>query len=263
MYLRPKFSIMFLPISKNIQQAVRRLEMRKYRRQEGQFIAEGNKLVEDNLRAMKCRRLVAEEAWWAAHPEAEQWAEVCHRVTADEMQRTSLLTSPQEVLGVFDIPRYTLRPEALKDRLTLVLDDVQDPGNVGTIIRLADWFGLTDIVCSPATADCFAPKVVQASMGAIARVRVHYTELAPFLEAMQGTAVYGTYLEGENIYQTTLSPTGLILMGNEGRGISPALARYVTRRLNIPSFATGPASESLNVGVATAIIASEFQRRTL
>jgi TrmH family RNA methyltransferase len=254
---------MFLPISKSIQQAVRRLEMRKFRRSEGLFIAEGNKLVEDNLRSLKCQRLLAVDSWWAAHPEAEQWAEVCHRVTPDEMQRTSLVTTPQEVMGVFHLPHHELQPALLCDRLTLVLDDVQDPGNVGTIIRLADWFGITDIVCSTGTADCFAPKVVQASMGAIARVRVHYTTLLPFLQSMAGTPVYGTYLEGENIYSSTLTPAGLIVMGNEGRGISPELAPYVTRRLNIPSFAAGEASESLNVGVATAIIASEFKRRSL
>ncbi len=252
---------MFTPLSKNVIQTVRRLEMRKFRRQDGLFIAEGNKLVEDNLSSMKCRRLIAVEAWWQAHPEAEQWAEVCHCVTPDELQRASLLATPQEVMGIFATPRYELQPQALRQRLTLVLDDVQDPGNVGTIIRLADWFGITDVVCSPATADCFAPKVVQASMGAIARVRVHYTPLLPFLESMAGTPVYGTYLEGENIYQSTLTPAGLIVMGNEGKGISPELAPLITRRLNIPSFAVGPASESLNVGVATAIIASEFKRR--
>jgi TrmH family RNA methyltransferase len=236
--------------------------MRKFRRQEGLFIAEGNKLVEDNLQALKCRRLLALASWWEAHPEAERWADVCHTLTADEMQRTSLQTSPQEVLGVFDIPRYELHADELRTSLTLALDDVQDPGNVGTIIRLADWFGITDIVCSTGTADCFAPKVVQASMGAIARVRVHYTNLAEWLRALGDTPIYGTYLEGENIYRSQLTPTGVIVMGNEGRGISPTLTPLITRRLNIPSFACGEASESLNVGVATAIIASEFRRRS-
>lgn len=249
-------------ITKAVVRAVRALDERRARREAGLFIAEGNKLVEDNLPVMRCHTLIATEAWWATHPEATRCAEVAYVVTPDEMRRVSLQQAPQEVMGTFRIPDHALRPDFLRPRLTVVLDDVQDPGNVGTIIRLCDWFGISDIVCSPATADCYNPKVVQATMGAIARVRVHYAPLDGFLRAMTGTPVYGTYLDGDDIYATPLTPHGLILMGNEGRGISPALAPFVTRRLTIPSFARGRASESLNVGVATAIVASEFRRRT-
>ena len=142
---------------------------------------------------------------------------------------------------------------------------MQNPGNVGTIIRLADWFGIRDILCSEGTADCFNPKVVQATMGAILRVRVHYTPLAPLLAeaAAGGIPVYGTFLEGENIYTEELSPTGIVVMGNEGRGVTEAVARSVTRKLFIPPWPAGRrGSESLNVAMATGIVCAEFRRQT-
>ncbi len=163
-----------------------------------------------------------------------------------------------------EIPRYELETETLKGRLTLALDDVQNPGNLGTIIRLADWFGITDIVCSPGSADCFNPKVVQATMGAVIRVRVHYTALAACLAAAAAREipVYGTFLEGENIYGTELTPEGIVVMGNEGRGVTEPVARAVTRKLFIPPWpADRRGSESLNVAVATGIICAEFRRR--
>ena len=142
---------------------------------------------------------------------------------------------------------------------------MQNPGNLGTIIRLADWFGITDIICSPGSADCFNPKVVQATMGAILRVRIHYTELAACLSAaaVQGLPVYGTFLEGENIYGSELTPEGIVVMGNEGRGVTEAVARTVTRKLFIPPWPAGRrGAESLNVAMATGIVCSEFRRRT-
>lgn len=252
-----------LALSKNTIHAIRQLEMRKFRRQESMFIAEGNKLVEDNLAAMKCRKLVATAAWWETHPEAAVQAEECYTVTAAEMQRVSLLQSPQEVLGTFAIPAHRLENEKLRHGLSVVLDGIQDPGNLGTIIRLCDWFGISDIICSPTTADCYNPKVVQATMGAIARVRVHYTPIVPLLKSLDGMPVYGTYLEGDNIYETELTAHGLIVMGNEGQGISDEAGSCITRKLTIPTFASGHGSESLNVGIATAIVASEFRRRSI
>ncbi len=136
---------------------------------------------------------------------------------------------------------------------------------MGTIVRLADWFGITDIVCSENSADCFNPKVVQATMGAILRVRVHYTNLPQFLSeaAKRGTEIYGTFLEGENLYDTPLTPTGIIVMGNEGRGVTEATARTVTRKLFIPPYpADRRGSESLNVAMATGVVCAEFRRRT-
>ena len=145
----------------------------------------------------------------------------------------------------------------------LALDDVQDPGNLGTIIRIADWFGIHHIICSTGTADAFSPKVVQATMGAIARVKIHYTDLPSYLSTLpKGTPVYGTFLEGDDIYTLPLSDHGIIVMGNEGNGISPATAKAVTDKLFIPNWPEGAkTSESLNVAVATAITCSEFRRR--
>lgn len=248
--------------SKSVIKEVRALEQRKYRREQGLFIAESDKLVLDNLGVMRCRSLFATPEWWQAHPRAAAQARECYE--ADTLDSISLLRHPQNVMGVFEIPFYPLKPEDLTAGLVLCLDTVQDPGNLGTIIRLCDWFGIRDIVCSRETADCYAPKVVQATMGAIARVRVHYTDLSAFLTRMRelGVPVYGTYLEGENIYTAGLSPNGVLIMGNEGNGISPGLSPLITQKLNIPSYPAGiPTSESLNVGIAAAVAVAEFRRR--
>lgn len=255
------------PISKNIIKQIRSLELRKFRRQEREFVAEGNKLVSDNLNAMQCHRLVATQDWWAAHPEAISKAEECYSITPQEMEKLSLMQSPQEVLATFRLPERVLTEEikeSLRQELVVALDAVQDPGNVGTIIRLCDWFGIHSIICSPATADCYAPKVVQATMGAIARVKVYYTELPSFLTEMReaGVPVYGTFLEGTNIYDTQLTTHGIIVMGNEGRGISDEVRSLVSDKLFIPPYPIDAhTSESLNVGIATAITVSEFRRR--
>ena len=153
--------------------------------------------------------------------------------------------------------------EAAAKNLVLALDDVQDPGNLGTIMRIADWFGIKDIFCSKATADIFNPKAVQATMGAVARVKIHYTDLAKELSALPSSIpVYGTFLEGDIIYDTQLSANGVIIMGNEGNGISKEVGKTVSRKLYIPNWPAGAAtSESLNVAIATAIVCSEFRRR--
>lgn len=252
-------------ISKNTIKQIRSLEQRKFRKAEGKFVAEGNKLVEDNLSSMKCHRLVATPEWWQSHQYVRSIAEECIEVTREEMERTSLMQTPQDVLAVFYIPdssEITPNPSSL----IIALDSIQDPGNLGTIIRLCDWFGIKDIVCSTTTADCYSPKVVQATMGAIARVRVHYLDLPAYLREARanGVNVYGTFLEGTNIYQTELSENGIIVMGNEGNGISTEVAEIVSHKLNIPSFpANSETSESLNVGIATAITVAEFRRRVL
>jgi TrmH family RNA methyltransferase len=147
--------------------------------------------------------------------------------------------------------------------LILTLDDVQDPGNLGTIIRIADWFGITDIFCSEHSADAFNSKTVQATMGALSRVRVHTVNLQDLLKFCSGKLpVYGTFMNGENIYDKKLTPNGIIVMGNEGNGISPEIEKLVTDRMLIPNFPAGQAtSESLNVGVATALVCGEFRRR--
>ena len=186
------------------------------------------------------------------------------RIAPREMERISLLKTPSDILAVVEMPDYGSTETFLPEDWVLALDDVQDPGNMGTIIRLADWFGIRDIFCSEATVDCFNPKVVQATMGAIARVRVHYVPLPKFLQRMSsdGIPVYGTFLEGDNIYDTELPATGVLVMGNEGQGISTAVGQQTTRKLYIPSYpADAKTSESLNVAVATAVATAEIRRR--
>jgi TrmH family RNA methyltransferase len=165
-------------------------------------------------------------------------------------------------LAVVELPKSRLASVKPDKNLVLALDRVQNPGNLGTIIRLADWFGISDIVCSEDSADCFNPKVVQATMGAILRVKVHYTNLAEWLKNQHNTKIYGTFLEGENIYSAKLDKSGVIVMGNEGQGISAEVAETVSHKLLIPPYpADRCGSESLNVAVATAVICSEFRRR--
>lgn len=240
-------------------QLVRSLADKRSRDEMGLFVAEGEKLIEEiRSSSLRIRRIFALDG-------VLQGADV-ERATAKEMERLSHLKTPSSCIALVEIPRYALKTENLTGRLTLALDDVQNPGNMGTIIRLADWFGISDIVCSLSTADCFNPKVIQATMGAILRVRVHYTDLTHFLEEMQraGEPIYGTLLDGENIYKCDLSPHGVVVMGNEGRGIRPATERFIDHRLLIPPYpASRHGSESLNVAVATAVACAEFRRRVL
>ena len=238
-------------------QLVRALADKRGRAEHGLFVAEGAKLIGE-LRAshLRVRRIYALEGVFDG-PGVET-------VSPREMERLSLLKTPSNSLATVEIPRYRLDAERLGDRLALALDEVQNPGNLGTIIRLADWFGIGEIVCSPGSADCFNPKVVQATMGAILRVRVHYCDLEAYLAAERaaGTPIYGTFLEGDDIYRTQLSPTGIVLMGNEGRGVTPACAAQVTRKLFIPPYPVDRrSSESLNVAMATGIVCAEFRRR--
>lgn len=235
-------------------QSIKALADKRGRVEQGAFIAEGEKLVaEIRTSHLSVRKIYTTKPLWA---EAEVIAE-------RDMERISQLKSPNSTLAVVDIPEYELSAVDAAHKLVLALDRVQNPGNLGTIIRLADWFGITDIVCSADCADAFNPKVIQATMGAIIRVRVHYTELPEWLAEQKGRGVniYGTFLDGDNIYHTDKSQNGIIVMGNEGQGISPQCERSVTHRLYIPPYpADRCGSESLNVAIATAITCSEFRR---
>ena len=249
-------------LSKNDIKNIKSLEHKKFRDEKGLFIAEGHKLVGELLSKFKCVLLIATKEWLGSHNSIT--AERIETVTPDELKRASLLRSPQDVLAVFSIPESsTSLSSAAAHSLVLALDDVQDPGNLGTITRVADWFGIKDIFCSKGTADIFNPKAVQATMGAIARVRIHYTDLVKEISTMATSIpVYGTFLDGETIYDSVLSGNGVIIMGNEGNGISAEVEKNVTRRLYIPNWPAGAAtSESLNVAIATAIVCSEFRRR--
>ena len=251
-------------LSKNDIKNIKSLEHKKFRTEKGLFIAEGHKTVLELTGKFSCTLLAATQDWLDCHRNIP--AERIESVTTDELKRASLLQSPQDVLAVFRIPKSEIKmSDTAQNNLVLALDDVQDPGNLGTIIRLADWFGIKDVFCSKGTADIYNPKAVQATMGALARVRVHYTDLKQSIKELpESVPVYGTFLDGEIIYDTKLSANGVIIMGNEGNGITPEIKQTVTNKLYIPNWPKGaPTSESLNVAIATAIVCSEFRRRKL
>lgn len=240
---------------------VRSLQQKKNRDAEGVFVAEGWKCVNDLREAFELVLLVTPD-----------------NATPTEIEQMSNLRTPQGVIGVFRRRGEKARgeeargeeargEEARGEELVVALDGVQDPGNLGTIIRTCDWFGVRDIVCSHDTADCYNPKVVQATMGALARVRVRYLDLRQHLQELREKEIplYGTLLEGENMYNDGAIPNkakGLIIMGNEGNGISPEIREMITHPIRIPSYpAEADTSESLNVGIATAIVLAEFRRQ--
>ena len=233
---------------------VRSLQQKKHRDAEGVFVAEGAKCVEELRSAFELLLMVTPD-----------------NASEMEIAQMSNLRTPQGVIGVFHKreaigDRREARGERREAGIYLALDGVQDPGNLGTIIRTCDWFGVHDIYCSKDTADCYNPKVVQATMGALARVRVHYIDLAMWLQEVReaGVNVYGTLLEGGNMYEKGAivdKSTGVIIMGNEGNGISPEVRQLITHPIRIPSYpADAETSESLNVGIATAIVLAEFRR---
>lgn len=248
-------------IPKNKIKLINNLSQKKFRDKTGFFVAEGTKLVFDLAQAFCCSLLVATVDWLNEHPYFKTNEII--EVKAEEFTKISNQKTPQGVLAVFEKPVYNWNTQELRNKLSLALDDVQDPGNLGTIIRIADWFGISDIFCSEHSADAFNPKTVQASMGSLARVRVHVVNLAEFLQKCQSElSIYGTFMNGENIYSKTLTQQGIIIMGNEGNGISAEIEKLVTERLLIPSYPLGNSTaESLNVSVATALVCAEFRRR--
>ena len=251
----------FYMISKAQQKLIRSMEQKKYRQREGLFVAEGPKVVGDLLQAGFDSVMLFKEQGVMTWLEQEGHHSVIP-CSSEELRRVSFLQHPQGALAVFRLPQeemLNIKPS----KIILALDGVQDPGNLGTIIRIADWFGIETVYCSTDTADAWSPKVVQASMGSIARVHIIYTDLIALTEEAQAAdiPVYGTLLDGEDIYTQPLTQSGIIVMGNEGKGISPALRERITHRLLIPDFLQGQTADSLNVAIATAITCSEFRRR--
>jgi TrmH family RNA methyltransferase len=247
-------------LSKNTIKFINSLRVKRYRNESGYFIAEGERLVDDIIGStMQVKTLYHTSSW--GKREADRFENVL--VSVDEMKKISGLTSPSNVLALVSIPEYDIAETNLTDSIALALDGVQDPGNLGTIIRLADWFGIDSILCSSDTTDAFSPKVIQSCMGAISRVKIIYGDLPKILNEYTGLIpVYGTFMEGRNIYDEELTSKGIIVMGNEGNGIGPDVERLISRKIHIPSFANDRATvESLNVAMATAIICSEFRRR--
>lgn len=249
-------------LSKNKIKYIHSLELKKNRKEEGVFVAEGHKTVGDLLGHFTCRLLLGTTDWFKRNESVA--ADEIIEVTNDELTKASFLKTPQEVLAVFVQPQYPIDTKVVKNSLCLALDDVQDPGNLGTIIRLADWFGIEHIFCSSGTVDAFNPKTVQATMGAIARVKLHYCFIPELIAGLNDIPVYGTFLDGENIYSQKLSQTGLIVMGNEGNGISHEVEALINRKLYIPNYPQErETSESLNVAIATAVVCAEFRRQAL
>ena len=257
-------------LSKNKIKYIRSLEHKKYRVATSSFVAEGYKVVADLIPAFRCKCLVATSEWFENNDSVLASLHATNTeiisVTDEELRKVSFQETPQQVLAIFQQPQWSVDIcHVAKHSLCLALDDVQNPGNLGTIIRLADWFGIEHVFCSRNSADIYNPKTIQATMGAIARVQVHYVDLPSVLATIDSsTPIYGTSLHGENIYTKPLTPHGLIIMGNEGKGVSDAVNAFVNEQLYIPNYPQGrPTSESLNVAIATAIVCAEFRRRCM
>lgn len=247
-------------LSHNKIKYIKSLKEKKFRSQYKCFVAEGEKLVFDLMETCKCQIIAALPDILSSHKEIV--AEEIIVASEVELSRATSLKTAPSVIAVFYQPQSVINQQSFNTSLSLILDGIQDPGNVGTIVRIADWFGIHNVFCSYDCADVFNPKTVQATMGSIARVRVIYTDIIALITKSNYLPVYGTFLGGKNIYEESLSKNGLIVMGNEGKGISSEVEKLVTDRLFIPNFPTdSKSSESLNVAVATAITCSEFKRR--
>ena len=243
-------------ISKAQIKLIRSLQLKKFRDELGLFVAEGDKCIEELRKGFELVNLYR----------------AGENATATEIEQMSGLKTPQGSIAMFRKPAVGYGERTIGNDLTLLLDGIQDPGNLGTIIRTCDWFGVKEIICSPDTVDCFNPKVVQATMGALVRVRLVYRDLVPLIEAERyaGTKIFGTLLDGDNMYnilQSSINRTSsivqssIIVMGNEGNGISKEVRTYITHPLRIPCYPEGAeTSESLNVAIATAIVLAEFRR---
>ena len=239
-------------LSNNQIKLVRSLRQKKYRIEHGLFIAEGMKLVNELIQSdFELENLFCTEDYERVSENSK-----CQHVTEKELSRISNLSTPNKVLGLFKIPENRTIPG---EGLIVVLDGINDPGNLGTIIRLCDWFGVAHLVCSSNTVDCYNPKVVQATMGSLARIPISYTDLESYLNAT-ATPVFGAVMDGENLYKTTLSQNAILVLGSEANGISEPIEHLLTHRLTIPRYDSSVLTESLNVATATAILLNEFRR---
>jgi TrmH family RNA methyltransferase len=242
----------YILISKSQIKLITGLQQKKYRDKYGLFVAEGPKVIEELLRAgLNLHLLFAVET-------LDSFPVTAEIISSKELQKISFLKTPNKALAVFKIPETEKNN---KPGLTVALDAVRDPGNLGTIIRLCDWFGVKQLVCSEDTADCYNPKVIQATMGSIGRVQVRYTDLESFLQKST-LPVYGSAMNGVSVYHESLPKEAILVMGNEANGMSDATERHLDYRIAIPRFGDIQATESLNVATATAILLSEFRRAT-
>jgi RNA methyltransferase, TrmH family len=239
-------------VSKNQIKLITSLVQKKYRKEHRLFIAEGVKVIEELLQSdFKLHHLYQTKPIFKSVLDEKKTL-----ISTIELNKITALTEANDCLAIFEIPQ----PKKIETTgLIVALDDIRDPGNLGTIIRLCDWFGIKQLICSEQTVDVFNPKVVQATMGSIGRVNITYTNLETFLKKYSGN-IYGTFMHGENIYQTKLAKEGIIILGNEANGISNDIRTKITHEITIPRFGNVQLTESLNVATATAIVLSEFKR---
>src|SRR6185312_4274818 len=244
-------------ISKAQIKLIKSLGLKKNREQMHLFVAEGKKIVDELLQstAIEVVHVYGSGNYFGNKPFTQ--------VTEVEMKQMSTLTTPPNIMALCRIPTETYTMPDMQQELALVLDDIRDPGNLGSIIRIADWFGIKHIFCTPECVDAYNPKVVQASMGSIARVQLDYKNLRAILQecAEKKIPVYGAKLDGTSILKEHLSTNGLLIIGNESNGISPELGKYITNAIKIPSYQGG--AESLNAAMATAILCAEFRREAM
>ncbi|MEE4286978.1 MAG: RNA methyltransferase [Mariniphaga sp.] len=251
-------------IGKNKLKLIKSLAQKKYRLKENSFLAEGDKIVKEVIESgIKVKELFATTNFISENK--KHLDNVGHVVesTSEGIKKASLLQQPQNCLAICELPTEPQIPSNPKG-IFLYLDGIQDPGNLGTIIRTCDWFGMKYLLCSPDTADVYNPKVIQASMGSFTRVKTIYMPFNALSANLQKSeiTVYGTFLEGENIYTKNFSENALVILGNEGRGIRNEVANNVRYRINIPSFNPSEnRAESLNVAITAAIICNEFARK--
>ncbi len=230
---------------------IKSLQQKKYRNEHGLFVIEGKKGLEELL----VSRIKPYRVYYSGAEELKVKYKGMQQVSLKELQQMSSLKNPSGVLGVFHIPDS--KPVDFKDWV-LLLDGIQDPGNLGTIIRLCDWYGITNLVCSKDTVDCYNPKVLQATMGSIARVNIIYEDILTFLRSCP-LPVYGSFMNGTSVYESELPKKGVLIMGNEGNGISEGVKELCNHSIAIPQYGT-ITTESLNVGTACAILLNEIRR---
>lgn len=240
-------------VSKSQVKLIKSLSQKKFRNKHNLFVVEGIKGIKEFLDSKF--ELVS---LFSATNEFKVSEDKYFSLDEPALRKISFLSNPQDGLAIFKIPE---NQEIEVEGLVLALDGIRDPGNLGTIIRLCDWFGIEELVCSKDTVDCYNPKVVQASMGSLTRVKVHYIDLPKFLSENDKLPIFGTLLEGSNVYASNLPQSGIIIMGNEANGISKEVKDFVSHKLNIPQFGKVQETESLNVATATAIVLSEFKRQ--
>ena len=231
------------------------LQTKKYRQKYQHFVAEGDKIVQELLEShFKIHSIYAKKDWISNFKFQISNFKLLE-INENELKKISSLTTPNQVLAIAEISPYSIEQKNLSNKLSIALDNIQDPGNLGTIIRTADWFGIENIFCSADCADTFSPKVVQASMGSIFRVKIHEVDLRDFFTKNKNVPVLGAVLDGENIFEKKFSSKGIILIGNESRGIKKELLSFVSKKISIPKYGK---AESLNAAIATGIICAVF-----